>query len=159
MRLRLYIFVPVALVGKIDFSLRYRLSNSLQRIKRFIRKKYLNKLIQFHKSHGGNVSVTCYPLQTQFGVLEIEENGIVSSFIEKPILNKWINIGYFYFGKQIMNHIKEYDTFEQFLNKSINSKTLYSYKHRGIHITVNTIKELEEAERNISGFEKNLRSA
>ena len=32
---------------------------------------------------------------------------------------------------------------------------MYSYKHNGIHITVNSITELEEAEKNIENFKTN----
>ena len=115
----------------------------------------LEGLIRFHGGHDGDVSVTCYPLQSQFGVLEISDNGKVASFVEKPVLDKWINIGYFYFSQRIMGKVRKHNRFLDFLRETIHENKLYSYKHRGLHITVNTIKELREAERNITRLEEN----
>jgi glucose-1-phosphate cytidylyltransferase len=109
----------------------------------------LDGLIRFHQGHAGDVSITCYPLQSQFGVLEMADNGRITSFVEKPVLDKWINIGYYYFSKQIMDQLTRYKTFLDFLYEATKEGKLYSYKHRGVHITVNTVKELEEAESNI----------
>ena len=58
----------------------------------------LNDLIRYHKSNKlTKATVTVWPLRSQFGVLELDSSGTVTSFLEKPILDKWINIGYFYF--------------------------------------------------------------
>jgi len=118
----------------------------------------LEGLIRFHSDHDGDVSVTCYPLQSQFGVLEISDNGEVTSFVEKPVLDKWINIGYFYFSQRIMDKVKKHNNFLDFLHEIIHENKLYSYKHRGVHITVNTIKELQDAESNITQLEETIGS-
>jgi len=118
----------------------------------------LDGLIRFHSDHDGDVSVTCYPLQSQFGVLEISDNGEVTSFVEKPVLDKWINIGYFYFSRRIMGKVRKHKRFLDFLNEIIHENKLYSYKHRGVHITVNTIKELQDAESNITQLEETIGS-
>lgn len=117
----------------------------------------LDGLVRFHGNHEGDISITCYPLQSQFGVLEISDNGSVTSFVEKPILDKWINIGYFYFSQQIMDKVKKHGKFLDFLNETIHEGRLYSYKHRGVHITVNTLKELQDAENNITQLEEKAR--
>ena len=59
--------------------------------------------------------MTVWPLQSQFGVVEIDSNSTIFSFEEKPVLDKWINIGYFYFKEEIITLIKEYDKFELLL--------------------------------------------
>ncbi len=110
----------------------------------------LDGLIRFHRGHEGDVSVTCYPLQSQFGVLEMAEDGRVASFVEKPVLDKWINIGYYFFSRQIIKEIRKYSTFVDFLHEITKMGNLYSYRHTGIHITVNSVQELQEAENNIT---------
>ena len=70
-------------------------------------------------------------------------------FKEKPKLDKWINIGYFYFKHKMMEMIKKYDSYADLLGDMAKQQILNAYKHDGIHITVNTVKELEEAEKNI----------
>jgi len=114
----------------------------------------INKMIQFHQNHNGLMTITVYPLQSSFGILDIGDSGKVISFIEKPVLNKWINIGYFYFSSQCVPFLKNNLYFVNFLEDQVNQKSIYAYKHRGIHITVNTITELIEAEKNIHRFQK-----
>jgi glucose-1-phosphate cytidylyltransferase len=117
----------------------------------------LNDLIRFHQNHNGDVSITVFPLQSQFGVLDIEDNNRVVSFVEKPVLDKWINIGYYYFSHRIIGQIVKYDNFVDFLQATATAGQLYSYKHEGVHITVNTFTELQDAERNITLFLNNNR--
>ncbi|MCX5829706.1 MAG: sugar phosphate nucleotidyltransferase [Deltaproteobacteria bacterium] len=112
----------------------------------------LNKMIDYHHSHDGILTVTSYPLQSSFGILDIGETGKVMSFMEKPVLDKWINIGYFYFSKECVRHINDSLSFVDFLNERIARGEMYSFKHRGLHITVNTITELRDAENNIASF-------
>lgn len=111
------------------------------------------KLINFHNTHNGNITVTSYPLQSQFGVLETDETGKIISFVEKPVLDKWINIGYFYFNKESIKHIEKGVTFIDFLKEMVDKDNIFSFRHTGTHITVNTITELREAEKNITKFD------
>ena len=110
----------------------------------------LLKLIEFHHKHKGNITITSYPLQSPFGILNIDGSGKILSFAEKPILDKWINIGYFYFSKECIKYINKSKNFVDFLLGRTNKGDMFSFKHRGIHITVNTITELREAEENIA---------
>lgn len=116
----------------------------------------LNKMIDYHHSHEGILTLTSYPLRSSFGVLDLMESGKVLSFVEKPTLDKWINIGYFYFSQKCVRHINESTSFLEFLHERIVRQEMYSFKHRGIHITVNTMMELREAEKNIINFNKIL---
>lgn len=117
----------------------------------------LKKLISFHRAHKGTVTITSFPLQSQFGILELETLGKVKSFREKPTLDKWINIGYFYFSFKSMKYLMESRTFVDFIQKQIENGNMFSYRHTGVHITVNTLKELQEAEKNITRFDYILR--
>jgi len=112
----------------------------------------LPKLYNFHYSHLGKVTVSSYRQRSQFGILSSTNSGMVTSFKEKPLLDAWINIGYFIFDPDALTNINEYNSFVEFLESLIKEHELYTYKHEGLHITVNTIKELAEAEKNIGDF-------
>jgi len=105
----------------------------------------LVELTDFSLRHDEMVTVTLWPLRSQFGVIETDTNNMVTSYAEKPILDKWINIGYFYFKHKGLDLLKNIDTYEEFISCVINKQNLVGYKHRGDHITVNTLKELQEA--------------
>ena len=56
----------------------------------------IHALVAFHRSHGKQATVTAVQPPGRFGVLELDHNGIVGSFREKPRDEiGWINGGYF----------------------------------------------------------------
>ena len=112
----------------------------------------MNNLINFHQLSNHQVTMSVWPLISQFGVVEIDNKGTVLGFKEKPKLDKWINIGYFYFNKSVFNKIKKSTSFADLLEDFSHEGILGAFKHEGIHITVNTVKELTEAEKNISNI-------
>jgi len=116
----------------------------------------LNDLINYHQSNRAKVTVTVWPLRSQFGVLELDSDGMISSFLEKPVLDKWINIGYFYFENEVLSWMDRFSKFEDFLHYLVEKKELNGYKHMGSHITINTLKELKEAELNVEKLQNSI---
>lgn len=112
----------------------------------------LNRLQEFHYSHDAKATITLYPLKTQFGLAELDQDGNVASFREKPSLDQWINIGNFYFENEVISWMKDFSSFAGFLEFLGSQKKLKGFRHQGVHITVNTLRELEEAEENIHEF-------
>lgn len=112
----------------------------------------IDKLIYHHKTHQGKATITVWPLRSQFGIVEFGGNNMISSFLEKPILDKWINIGFIYLEKSLLMELEGFNRFQDFLCYLIDNQEMNGFKHNGIHITVNTVKELEEAEKSISLF-------
>jgi glucose-1-phosphate cytidylyltransferase len=110
----------------------------------------LAEVIAFHNEHSERVTVTAWPLRTQFGLMDVASDGKVTTFLEKPQLDKWINIGHFYFAKEIVDQLKGFSRFEDFLRHLVDAGDLNAYRHTGVHITINTRKELEEAEDDIA---------
>ena len=109
----------------------------------------ITDLISNHRKSSKEITMTVWPLKLDYGLVEIAENGKVESFDEKPTLDKWINIGYFYINKNYRDYIFNHNSFEDFLLDAVDKKSIYAYKHQGLHITVNTLSELEEAQSNI----------
>jgi glucose-1-phosphate cytidylyltransferase len=97
-------------------------------------------------------TMTVWPMRSQFGLVNFDESGKVLSFVEKPILDKFMNIGYFYFDKKILEIMQDFDNWEIFLNYMVEAGILNAFKHQGLHITVNTIEELSLAEKNIDNI-------
>ena len=109
----------------------------------------LYDLIRYHQSQQEPATMTLWPLRSQFGIVDVSDDGKVLGFQEKPVLDKWINIGYFYFKNEMKEKINKFDKFEVFLKDLVDQKILNAYKHSGLHITINTLKELAEAEKSI----------
>ena len=109
----------------------------------------INALIKHHSMLNSDMTMTLWPLRSQFGIIDINSENMIYSYKEKPILDHWINIGYFYINHRILSNMKKYDKFELFLLDLVKKRNVSGFKHKGAHITVNTIQELEEAEKNI----------
>lgn len=112
----------------------------------------INNLVNSHRKSSKEMSMTVWPLKIAYGLVEIADNETVESFVEKPTLDKWINIGYFYINRSYRSTIYNFDSFESFLLESSSVKSINAYKHHGVHITVNTISELEDAQKNIKNI-------
>jgi glucose-1-phosphate cytidylyltransferase len=93
----------------------------------------LNKLLEFHQSHGRLATLTGVHLPTTFGIVDANERGLVESFREKPTLGGYINGGYFVFNRGIFEHIAgdstvlEEDPFRLLIQKG----QLSMYRHDG----------------------------
>ena len=107
------------------------------------------ELIQCHRKSSKKMTMTVWPLKIPYGLVKILDDGTIESFAEKPTLNKWINIGYFYLNKCCRENIFQHEKFEDYLLHSVNDKSIIAYKHHGTHITINTLAELDEAQKNI----------
>ena len=109
----------------------------------------INKLIDFHKKKSDGVTITSYPISIPFGVLKTGPKDIVLKFEEKPVLDEVMNIGYCIFPKNNFGIFKNSKSLVDVFNTLVSEGLLRCYKHKKIHITVNTMSELEYAERNI----------
>lgn len=106
----------------------------------------LNTLKDFHYNHNRPITISTWPLKLQFGIVNIDEDSNVIDFREKPKSDIWINIGYIYFNKYTFKDFKNFKTFENFLVSMSKQNKIAAYKHYGEHITINSLKELKEAE-------------
>lgn len=112
----------------------------------------LQNLQDFHLQSNAQATVALFPLKSQFGLATLDDDSNVTRFEEKPTLDKWINIGNFYYTHEVFSWMKGFDSYAAFLEHLGREKKLKGYRHHGVHITVNTFQELEDAERNIHEF-------
>jgi len=107
----------------------------------------LDKLLDFHKSHDGLVTITSVPLVSQYGTIDADDSGKILSFREKPILRQyWINAGFFVMEPEVFDHWEgcslERDVFPALLKKGM----VYTYKHDGFFKSMDTYKDQQELE-------------
>jgi glucose-1-phosphate cytidylyltransferase len=79
---------------------------------------------------------------SRFGVVEIEESGLVSQFKEKPKVNDWINMGYFVFQPPIFDLLETDSVLEDEPLRSLaSSSELGAFKHSGFWQPMDTYRE------------------
>ena len=112
----------------------------------------LDKYIKFYLANIKKITLASYQLQSSFGILGISKNEDVIDFHEKPILDIWFNVGYLIFSHDKFKFFKRFKEFKNLLKFLSRKKIMKTYKHRGNHITVNTVAELEKAKQQIKKF-------
>ena len=109
----------------------------------------LNKLIEFHKSHGKIATVTAVRPPARFGFLH-SENGVVTEFGEKNQADAgWINGGFFLLNQDVSRYLKnDSDPFESTsLPALVKNKSLMAFHHEGFWQPMDTLREKNELSR------------
>jgi glucose-1-phosphate cytidylyltransferase len=65
------------------------------------------ELLDFHLRHGRLATLTAVRPRSQFGILELAADSSVASFVEKPLLQNWVNGGFFIFEPGILDRLDE----------------------------------------------------
>jgi len=106
----------------------------------------IEKLINFHKSHGRLATLTAVHPPARFGELEIESD-VVTHFAEKNQTRAgWINGGFFVLESNVLTRIKDSD--EPFESGALARLTaenqLMAFKHEGFWQPMDTLREKNE---------------
>ena len=108
-----------------------------------------DKLLDFHNSHDGLVTVTSVPLVSQYGTIDSTESGKIVSFREKPVLRDyWINAGFFVMEPEVFEYW-EGTNLEHHVLPALSKKGLaYTYRHDGFFNSMDTYKDQQDIEGN-----------
>jgi glucose-1-phosphate cytidylyltransferase len=143
-------------VSLIDTGLDSMTGGRIKRIQSYINEPFLltygdgvsdvniPELIKHHNEHNKLVTVTAVQPAGRFGGLEIEDDVIVKSFVEKKRSNSpWINGGFFVCDPKIFSYLhNDKIIFESdVLEKLTLENQLTSYKHYGFWECMDTLKD------------------
>lgn len=110
----------------------------------------INKLVDFHKSHGKIATLTAVNIGQQFGVLDINhEQNLITAFREKQKTDgSWINGGYMVLEPAIFDYIAgDETTFEKEpLEAMANMGQMMAYKHDGFWKCMDTKRDHDQLE-------------
>lgn len=117
----------------------------------------LHDLFRYHINRDKIGTITLVKPRSNFGIVKLDQNCVITSFIEKPILKDWINGGFFVFKKDVLKYMQEEkcilekDTFP----KLAQIRELNGFKHNGFWACMDTYKDyiyLTEIYRKNNGF-------
>ena len=109
----------------------------------------LKKLKKLQKQKKDKIIISTFQYKSSFGIIKQKKNNEISNYLEKPKLDLFINIGYMLFKKEKLKKLDNHKSFESFLKNVIKKEKVFSNIHKGKHITVNTVYELEQAKKNL----------
>ncbi len=102
------------------------------------------ELVDFHKKHNKICTFTGVRVPSRFGTANTDAKGAVLSWHEKPVLNEYINGGFFVFKRSFLDYLNEDDTaeFEQDTFKHLAaSGELCMYPHLGRWECMDTLRD------------------
>ena len=99
-------------------------------------------LYQEHKTAGTLATVSTVQPTGRFGVMDVDSQGIVQRFREKPKMDGWINIGYFLMEPGVTDYFAEERMLEdEPLQQLAAERQLSAYRHRGFWQPMDTYRE------------------
>ncbi len=104
----------------------------------------INALVKFHKKQKTIGTITGIHPRFKFGVVKINNNGLVKEFSEKPIMSDWVNGGYMIFDKRYFDYQKPRELEHEALKRLAKISQLSLYRHTGFWFAIDTHKEYEE---------------
>ncbi|MEM3290834.1 MAG: nucleotidyltransferase family protein [Candidatus Micrarchaeaceae archaeon] len=96
------------------------------------------------------MSIALVRNRSPYGIVDVE-NDLVTSFVEKPVLDYWINAGIYRFTSEIFDYVKESGDLERDVFPVLAKKGLLrAVKFDDVYWTsIDNVKDIEEAEQEI----------
>jgi len=104
----------------------------------------IRQLTEYHKRMGKIGTVTAVHVMSPFGIIDVDNTGIATSFKEKPALPGYINGGYLVFKKAFFKYLTEKSILEEDPLRIIASKNqLAAYRLEKFWACMDTFKDVE----------------
>lgn len=104
----------------------------------------LEALLEFHRGHPGVATLTTVPLPSQYGTLDLDGDGRVHRFKEKPRLpDHLINAGFFVLDKRVFDLWPDPgDDLERDVLPALGARDeLFAFRHEGFWKSMDTYKD------------------
>jgi glucose-1-phosphate cytidylyltransferase len=99
-------------------------------------------LIEFHRAHSDLATVTVVRPELQFGIADLDGDGRIRGFHEKPRSEHWVNGGFFCFEHGSLGYIPEDSILEREpLERLATAGQLHAYRHDGFWECMDTYKD------------------
>lgn len=107
----------------------------------------ISKLRSFHAGHGKVATVTTVHPFSPFGLVDLDSDGTIRRFREKPLLDDWINGGFFVFDHAIFDQLTDDCVLEREPFEILSGQgEMMAYRHEGFWKCMDTYKDNLEFE-------------
>ena len=104
----------------------------------------LSALLRFHQAHGKLATITAVQVNLPYGIVEADENGLATGFVERPRLPYWINGGFMLFESAVLEMMvagNNVNLETEILPQLADQGQLMIYRHTGFWQSMNTLKD------------------
>ncbi len=111
----------------------------------------LANMIASHDARGASASVMLSPLKSPYGVVDVDEDGRITSFREKPVLPYWVNAGIYVLSRTFFALLPDKGDHETETFPALASEgKLFGFKSDAYWRPVDNIKDISEAEKELA---------
>jgi NDP-sugar pyrophosphorylase family protein len=104
-------------------------------------------LLARHRNGTAAGTITVCPLTSPFGVVDLDDDDLVSGFRESPRLPHWVSAGVYVLDEEALDRLPERGDHETTTFPELAAeRKLAAFRHEGLWLTVNTEKDLARAE-------------
>lgn len=102
----------------------------------------IKALKEAHTHAGTLATVSTVRPSSRFGVMDVNEDGIVQQFREKPVLDGWVNIGFFLMEPGVLDYLDRDSILEERPMENLaQAGQLSAYRHPGFWQPMDTYRE------------------
>ena len=112
----------------------------------------LGKMALYHVRHESVATMAVTHLRFPYGVVKADRRRNIRSFIEKPLSDYLCSTGIYVFDRKILQYLPRNGDIETTaFTKLARERLLKAYPFKGFFATVNTMKDLKDAEAELKG--------
>jgi NDP-sugar pyrophosphorylase family protein len=112
-----------------------------------------------HRESGAAATVTVAQPASPFGVVELDENDVITGFSEGGRIPYWVNCGVYVLSAEAIERFPDQGDHESTTFPELAAEgRLRAHRHEGLWLTVNTPKELRRAQDHVSSHPEWLRA-
>jgi NDP-sugar pyrophosphorylase family protein len=113
----------------------------------------LSSLLAHHQARRPAATIAVAMLPSPFGVVDVDDEDVVSGFREAPKLPHWVNMGLYVLDDEAIERLPERGDHEQTTFPELAAeRRLLAFRHEGLWLTVNTPKDLRRAEEHFAAI-------
>ena len=102
----------------------------------------MGEVIRLHTQSGALATLTAVQPTSRFGLMDIDEEGRVTHFREKPRMKDWVSVGYFIFEPAVLEYLNDDCGLEEDgLARLAADGQLNAYRHEGFWQPMDTFRE------------------
>lgn len=110
----------------------------------------LGPMIEDHLKNKAAGTLLLVKLQSPFGIVDLSEDDSITNFREKPELPYWVSVGVYVLNRTTIEMFPEVGDHEDTtFPKLVKESKLFGYKAKAIWTTINTIKDLNDANKTL----------
>jgi glucose-1-phosphate cytidylyltransferase len=107
----------------------------------------IQALIEFHGRSGTMATFTGVRMPSRFGAVQTDAQGKILSWEEKPVLNEYINCGFFVFKREFLDYLSEDESCDletEPLERLAREGQLSMYPHSGQWQCMDTLRDAQK---------------